>query len=486
MASRALPLLLLVLAVLAGTATCAGPTRQLASSRQPEPVHDERALAAHLSSIFAVKAISEPAHFDAAAFLKLHDVLAELYPLAHQQLGREVVAQYSLLYTWKGTDTALPPAVLTGHLDAAPIEPGGETRWTHPPFDAAVADGFVWARGVMHSRFVVFGLLEAAEALLAEGYRPRRTIYFAFGHDDDLLGNQGAAALGRLLKERGVRAAFVLEEGGMLVGPEVTGMPFPVAQLAIAEKGYLTVTISASGSGGHSSMVQRRTAIDELAVALARLDEQPFAARVTPPVAEMARALAPEIGGARGMVLAEPELLSPLLIAELERQPQTNALVRTTKATTMIDGGVKDNVLPTAARATLNFRLLPGDTAAGVLAAVRERLRGRPVTVEAKPGFAVDPMDASGVDTAGFRAVATSIRQVYPEVRVVPALLTAITDIRHYAGIATDLYRFNPIWVRDRLDVLRLHGVDERVAVADLAPAVRYYGVLLRNAAELR
>lgn len=473
-----------VVLIVVQAGACAGPARQLPPSTHPllSFAPSPEALASRLSRIFAIKAISTPAEFDAKAFLALHELFAELYPTTHEHLEREVVADYSLLYRWQGSDPSLRPAVFIGHLDAAPLEAGDEARWTFPPFEARVAGGYLWARGVMHSRFVPFGLFEATEQLLAAGHQPRRTMYFAFGHDDDLLGNQGAAVIGRLLEARGVVAEFVLEEGGMLVGGDMSGFPFPIAQLAVAEKGYLTVWIEATGAPGHSSMAPERSAIEEVAEALSRIKRTEFEARITPPVEEMAAALAPELGGLEGFALANLWLTSAFLLEQLDRRPQTRALIRTTATTTMISGGVKDNVLPAAARATMNVRLLPGDTVAGVLAELRRRVDGLAVTVKPRPGFAVDPLPPSTADTEAFHIIAGSIRQVFPEVRVVPSLLTAVTDIRHYRRLTTNLYRFNPIWLREEDDVLRLHGVDERVAVADLAPAVVFYAALLRNA----
>src|SRR5687768_14345734 len=120
---------------------------------------------------------------DSAAFRALHAYLAGAYPRVHAAARVEGVGQDALLFTWPGSDPALRPIVLMGHLDVVPVEPGTEARWTRPPFSGAIADGFVWGRGTLDDKSTVLGVLEAAEGLLAAGFRPRRTVILAFGAD---------------------------------------------------------------------------------------------------------------------------------------------------------------------------------------------------------------------------------------------------------------------------------------------------------------
>ena len=149
---------------------------------------------------------------DPRALLAMHALLDGAFPRVHAILRREVIGR-SLLYTWPGADTSLPALLLAGHMDVVPADP---TSWSHPPFSGAVAEGYVWGRGALDDKVGVLGVLEAVEALLGDGFHPIRTVYLAFGHDEEIGGTQGAAAIAALLARQGVRLEAVIDEGGAM------------------------------------------------------------------------------------------------------------------------------------------------------------------------------------------------------------------------------------------------------------------------------
>jgi carboxypeptidase PM20D1 len=128
------------------------------------------------------------------------------YPEVHSSLKREIVNAYSLLYTWEGRDTSLKPILISAHIDVVPVEPGTEDDWDYPPFSGEIADGFIWGRGTLDVKQSILGMLEAIEILVAEGFSPEHTIYLAFGHDEEIGGQNGAAEIAKLLAESVVRA----------------------------------------------------------------------------------------------------------------------------------------------------------------------------------------------------------------------------------------------------------------------------------------
>src|SRR5918995_559551 len=134
----------------------------------------------------------DPNAFDTHAFAALHNYLRNTFPLVHARLQREAVGTHSLLYTWPGRDPSLEAILLSAHLDVVPVEPGTEGRWQQAPFAGRVADGFIWGRGAIDNKSAVVGTLEAAEMLLAEGFQPARTVYLAYGHDEEVGGTGGA------------------------------------------------------------------------------------------------------------------------------------------------------------------------------------------------------------------------------------------------------------------------------------------------------
>jgi carboxypeptidase PM20D1 len=239
---------------------------------------DAAVVAEHLAAAVRCKTVplDETGTPDPAAFAQLHSLLEQLYPRVHATLKREVVNGYSLLYTWPGARLELDPVQLMAHQDVVPAEAETLERWTHPPFDGVIANGCVWGRGSLDIKNQLIGILEAAEALLARGFQPERTIQFAFGHDEETGGNRGALYVGRALKERGVRLAGIVDEGGGIVEDIVPNVKGQVALIGAGEKGYLTLEFIVRCPPGHTSEPPEHTAIGILAHALARLEDHPL------------------------------------------------------------------------------------------------------------------------------------------------------------------------------------------------------------------
>ncbi len=166
----------------------------------------------HFKEAITFKTISygDRNHFDSAQFLGFRNFLEHTYPNFHAQTTREIVKGYTLLYTWKGKNPALKPIVLMAHQDVVPIEEGTESLWTFDPFAGEIKDGFIWGRGTTDDKINLISLLEAAEKLMQNNFQPEQTIYFSFGHDEEV-GGTGAIAVAALLKERGVEAEFVMD-----------------------------------------------------------------------------------------------------------------------------------------------------------------------------------------------------------------------------------------------------------------------------------
>jgi len=221
----------------------------------------------------------DPAAFDAGAFQTLHAYLSTAFPRVHAQLRRETVGTHSLLYTWQGTDSSLKPMLLMGHLDVVPVEPGTEGQWQERPFSGRIADGFVWGRGAIDNKLSVLGTMEAVEMLLGEGFRPARTVYLAYGHDEEVGGARGAREIAALLKRRGVQLEMVLDEGGVIGDRLFPGVSAPTALVGIAEKGFVSLELSTRAAGGHSSLPPRQSAIGILSAAVARVEDNPMPAR---------------------------------------------------------------------------------------------------------------------------------------------------------------------------------------------------------------
>jgi len=416
-------------------------------------------------------------------FRALHLWLEETYPLVHTELELETVGELSLLYTWRGSDASLPPVVLMGHQDVVPVIPGTEEQWTHPPFDGVIADGWVWGRGAADNKATVIAILEAVESLLGDGFKPARTIYLAFGHDEELGGANGAAKIADLLESRRVgNFALVLDEGGAITEGMVPGVSRPAAIVGVAEKGYVSLELLATAKGGHSSSPPESTAIGILGRAITRLEENPFPTRLDQATRSMFDYIGPEMAFGRRALLANLWMTAPLVAKGMASSNSGAATVRTTTAATMFNAGVKDNVLPITARAVVNFRILPGDTVASVTERVREIIADDRIEISVAFGPGQDPSPVSDVDGAAFRLIGRTLREVMPgeDVLVTPYLVIGGTDAKYYGKRSTNVFRFLPVFFRES-DMGRIHGTDERISVDSVDLAVRYFRRLIKN-----
>ncbi|HEX4955103.1 MAG TPA: M20 family peptidase [Thermoanaerobaculia bacterium] len=477
---RWLLLALLVLLTVLAVRTASFRSRQPEVAPAPAWAVDPGALP-RLQQALRVATVSydDPSRIDARAFTDFVALLAASYPRVHASLELAQPGGESLLFTWKGRRPELPPALLAAHFDVVPIEPGTEASWTHPPFAGTVADGFVWGRGTLDDKGSVLGILEAVEALVGEGFQPERTLYLAFGHDEERGGEQGAAKIAEHLKAQGSRLEMVLDEGGA-VGEGIGVLPQTSAYLGIAEKGYLTLELSAEDDGGHSSMPPAQTAVGLVATAVARLEADPFPLHLDQPVREMLAFLGPEMGLGRRLIFANLWLFAPLVKRTMAERPSTAAALRTTTAATVISGGVKENVLPTRARALVNFRIRPGETTVSVEARVRRVVGDPRVKIAAAPGSPSEPSPVSRTDSAAFQRLHRTVREVFPGAVAAPYVLMGAADARYYTGLCDNVYRFLPIRVTGE-DLARFHNVNERISVAGFEGGIRFYRQLILN-----
>jgi len=445
---------------------------------------DEAAVAAKLAAAVRFETVSreESGPADPAPFAELAEVLDREFPRVHAELVRERIGAGTLI-AWPGSDPALAPLLLVAHLDVVPADADGAGGWSHPPFAGAIDGGFVWGRGTLDDKGSAVAILAAVEALLAEGFPPRRTLLVAIGEDEEVGGLAGAAAIAAELERRGVRPEVVLDEGMARLVGIVPGVTAPVVAIGVAEKGWLTLDLEAEAEGGHSSMPPPRTAIGALAATLAGLEASPMPARMAGPGAALVDALAPEMGFGMRVVFANRWLFGRLVERRFAAAASTNAAIRTTCAPTVVEGGVKSNVLPAAAHATVNCRILPGDSVTSVVGHVERIAARHSVTVRPRRHEASEPSPVSPADDERFARLARVAREVFPEALVAPGLVIGGTDGRHYGRVASHVYRFVPFPLRPE-DLPRLHGVDERLAVADLADGVRFYARLIEAFSE--
>ncbi|MCC6496233.1 MAG: M20/M25/M40 family metallo-hydrolase, partial [Propionibacteriaceae bacterium] len=334
-------------------------------------------------------------------------LLAELYPLVHERLAVERIEELGLVYTWSPAGpTDADPVVLMAHYDVVPVA-GQESAWAVPPFEGRSVGEEVWGRGALDDKGALCALLDAVENLLAEGWTPQRTVLLCLGPDEETHGATGRA-IADTLHARGVVPWLVLDEGGA-----ITDIPFPgveghFAMVGLAEKGVMSVELSATGTGGHASAPTELTAVGRVARAVSRVNRNPFDVRLPRTVADMLTALAghaePRLAPVYRLAARAPWATARLLLAA--GGAEGAAMVRTSLAPTMLSGGSSANVLPSSAKAVLNIRVNVGETTAGVLARLRRVIADPKLTVRLVEGD--EPTAESPSDNAQFALIAAA------------------------------------------------------------------------------
>lgn len=455
--------------------------------RQAEPANgyvaatfDEQAAVERFAKSLTFPTISydDRSRFDAAAFLGLQDFLQTSFPLVNARAVRTVVNRYSLVYHLAGSDPSLEPVLFMGHMDVVPVQDDTLADWTHPPFSGTVDKGIVWGRGSLDDKVGVMALMESLEILLAQGFQPKRSIYLAFGHDEEASGTEGAAKIAGHFAQAGLHFDFVLDEGGAITQDMTEGITRPLAVIGVSEKGYVNLELVVNAVGGHSSEPPPHTALGILGRAIVAVEDHPFPARLDYLMMTF-DAIGYYMPFDQRFAMSNLWLLSPLVEHHLLQDKASAASMRTTTAVTMASGSPKSNILPTRATAVINFRVLPGETVDSVQQRVQRLVDDDRVQVNL--AFGVGPSPVSPTDSRGYRILAETIRAMDDQVLVAPYMVRGGTDARNFYTVSPNVYRFLAVGM-DPDTIKYFHGIDERIAIADYLQAIRFYVALMRKA----
>ncbi|XP_069489270.1 N-fatty-acyl-amino acid synthase/hydrolase PM20D1 [Ambystoma mexicanum] len=394
-------------------------------------------------------------------------------------IQHEIIADYSHLFTVQGSNPQLEPYMMLAHLDVVPASDEG---WDHPPFSAQEVGGYIYGRGTLDNKGSAIGLLQALELLLKRKHRPRRSFYVGLGHDEEISGQKGARRIAAKLESRGARLSFLTDEGLAILDGVIQGLSRPIAMVGTTEKGAITLALSVETQPGHSSMPPRETSIGILAAAVSRLEQNPMPNLFgSGPEKASFEQLASEFSFPINVIMSNLWLFSPLVSRILERKASSNAIVRTTTAVAMFHAGVKSNIIPPSAGATVNFRIHPAQTVDEVMDIVTHTIGDK--RVQLTVGNAFNPLPVSPYDekSFGYQIVGRTIRDVFSDIPVAPGVCVGNTDSRHYLNLTRNIYRFSPIWLKPE-DLSRIHGLNERISVQSYELLVQFYLRLIQNA----
>jgi acetylornithine deacetylase/succinyl-diaminopimelate desuccinylase-like protein len=374
-----------------------------------------------------------------------------------------------------GTDRGAKPIVLLNHMDVVPTD---AARWSFPPLSGEISDGVVHGRGALDMKG--FGIIElmALRLLARRGERPSRDVVFLAVPDEEVGGDMGTAWLAQNRPDL-MDAYGVWDEGGIGLSDALS---VPAMFISVTEKQVLWLKLIAEGPAGHGSRPIPNAAPRRLEEGLQRIFADLPAPRLTPLSRQVFRRIGSAVGGFEGFALRR--LKNPIvwLFADglLQQDPLTSALVRDTIALTMLRAGYKPNVIPEHAEAVLDCRLLPDTDRKEFLSHLRKTIDDPAIRIEILQDAPAQPPPASPTDHPLFEAIEEVTHEVYPKAMVMPFMTVAGTDSRFFRRRGVPAYGFIPVQVSEKL-LPTFHGIDERIPVDVLGPAVRVvYGVLKR------
>ena len=431
---------------------------------------DTKAASDHLRQMIRLKTVSsvEDSQVDLSEFEKFRALLPTLYPHVYAACEYSEIGRHGMLLKWPG-QSAERPSVLMAHYDVVPVDEAG---WKHPPFCGEVFDGELWGRGTLDTKITLLGILEAAERLMSEGFVPRNDVYFSFSGDEEVSG-PSAPAIVEYLKERGVRPAMVVDEGGAVVDGVFPGVKQPIAVVGIGEKGFMNVELTARAAGGHASTPAVPSTLGMLCRAVADCEKHQFKAHLTAPVRALFQNVGPYAPFGLRLVFANLWLFGPLLPLLAGRLGgELGAMMRTTMAFTTAQGSKQINVLPTEASAGVNLRLVNLDTPESAAQHLKDVIRND--KVEVKVTYAQNASPYASAEDANWETLAKAVGDTWQGSIVSPYLMMACSDSRHFSAICRDVYKFSAMALSKEQRGL-IHNNDERIPVREIAKTVEFF-----------
>ncbi|NOZ06183.1 MAG: M20/M25/M40 family metallo-hydrolase [Chloroflexi bacterium] len=409
----------------------------------------------HLQALIRLETVNPPGN-EALAAEYLADILRDegIEPVILEgSPGRS-----NLVARLRSADEAAP-LLLMGHTDVVPAE---ADHWTHPPFAAEIADGYIFGRGAVDMKQMVAMELMVMLLLRRMDVPLRRDVIFMASADEEAGGEWGAGWLVDNHPDL-IRAEYALNEGGGFAF-EVGGTVFYACQTA--EKGYARFALRTRGKPGHASVPHNDNAVIHLAAAIQCLGEQTLPVHVTTTLRTMFETIGetqtPEVRAALQTLLDGGGLDPDSLPIREDLRRTFVAMLHNTATPTMLQSGSRVNVIPSVAEAHVDGRIVPDQTRESFRAEL-EAVLGDQAEIEFLDYGA--PLE-SGPDSPLFEVIRQVMMETMPGAVLVPYMLTGATDAKHVTRLGTQVYGFSPVLYNPQVEHFGLaHGHDERIAV---------------------
>jgi carboxypeptidase PM20D1 len=428
---------------------------------------------------------------DPAAFAAFNAWILANYPnlaavVSVEQMGD---GAHSLLLTWQGSNLAAKPIIFSVHSDTRPVDAAQASQWSVDPFGGVIKENdsgklAIWGRGTLKGKGPLVGVLEAADALAAKKFRPKKTIYIAIGHDGEARGEKGAKRIAEELQRRKVRAWYVLNEGFGVLARMPLSPNTQAALIGVDEKQEAMLRVEARS--GATATVGAGQAVTDLAGAVVALSQTALSPTLQDPVMqETLKTLAPNMPKPMAFAFANTWLTSPFLMRQLAQRPGAAAMMTTTVAPVMAAGGQTDSANASGvATAMVRVLLHPADSPDAFLSRAKIRLARYPDVTISWAGPIEPRVPPSSRTSDSYRTLAALVRNVSREQAVVaPALFPLPTDGRHFHDVADDVYRFTPNYWTDS-NIQSLLGANGNITQEELQRMIGFYAQLMSETAD--
>ena len=392
----------------------------------------------------------------AAAQAMADRLLAAGFPAEDVHVLGPAERKGNLVARYRGRDSGREPILMLAHIDVVEADPAD---WTLPPFEFIEQDGYYYGRGTTDDKDEAAIYVANLIRMKQEGFRPDRDLIVALTADEEGGPHNGVQWLLENHREL-IDAEYALNEGGggaLKDGERITNA------VQASEKVYQTFTLEATNPGGHSSLPVKDNAIYHLADALVRIRNHDFPVvlnEVTRAFFERSAELAD--GGMadamRGVLASPPDPASIALLAEF---PYYNSRLRTTCVATRLDAGHADNALPQRATATVNCRVLPGESIDAVEITLATVIGNEEITISRVNE--ANPSPPSPLTPEMLGAIETVTESMWPGVPVLPTMSTGATDGLYLRRAGIPVYGVSGIF--NDIDDVRAHGQNERILI---------------------
>lgn len=404
-------------------------------------------------------------------FQKYIDLIKSLYPKVFEKCEFTQTKEYAIKLKLKGQSSE-KPTILMAHYDVVPVT----SDWDYNPFLGEVIDGYVYGRGAIDTKCTMACALSALEVALKNNYVPKNDLYLCFGANEEVYGDSQVKIVEQM-KHDGIKPALVFDEGGGIVNKAFPGVKEDTAFLGVVEKGMINVKLSLDSNGGHSSTPKKNGPVIRLSKALLKLEKNPMKPQYTKAVKELLNIMGKHSSFVLKIFFANMWLFSGLVKWLFSKvSADTRALLTTTFAFTMMNGGNQTNIIPNHVEANINVRIAPFDTIDGVINHIKKVIKDNDIVITYSDANKMYP--ECDFTQKGYEIIKETTIETYPNTIVSPFIMLGGTDARHYNEISNCVIRFSPIKLTNE-DRKGIHGLNEKIKVETLQKGLEFYQRLL-------